>query len=270
MPERPPHSGPHDLGPSSPTPTAPADPGARPAEAAEPGQQPGPDGDQSRYRSLRDLSHGGRPGPSRAPATQTWQSQRNASRAEPATAPHAPSSGAVGQPEVWAEPTTPAPAAPRRGQRLLLAVTSLAVVLALATGGYVAYRAFAPQFGLAYAPGGTAAINGVAFTVLRAECGLTSAPETDARPAKSQFCLVDLNAENKTDSNRHLVLSLFNVNLDSGLQADPAGSAMQTLSVKLEPGESRDLQLVYDVWDGVRMSEVQVQIGYETELIALV
>lgn len=237
-----------------------------------PGQQPGPDGDQARYRSLRDLSYGGRPGPSRPPAAQTWQSQRNASQAEPATAPaqRAPSSDTVGQPEVWAEPSPPAPAAPKRSRRLLLAVTSLAVVLALAAGGYVAYRAVAPQFGLAYAPGGTAAINGVAFTVTRAERGLTSAPETDARPSKSQFCVVDLNAENQTDSNRYLVLSLFNVNLDSGLQADPSGSAMQTLSVKVDPGESRDLQLVYDVWDGVRMSAVQVQIGYETELIPLV
>lgn len=261
MPDRPPHSGPHNHGPSG-EPAAAGDPGDQ-------GQRPHrTDGqDLPRYRSLRELSYGGRPGPDRPPAAQTWQNQRTAGSAPEAVPPA--ESGLAPPPAVRPDMPEAAPRR-RRGRRLLITTTSLIAVIALLLGGYYAYQTYAPRFGWGYTPGGTAAINGVAFTVADAQCGLSAAPVTDARPSKAQFCTVDLSAENQTDSNRYLVLSLFSVNLDSGLQADPSSTAMQTLSVKLAPGESQDLQLVYDVWDGVQMTEVQVQIGYETELIPLV
>lgn len=261
MPDRPPHPGPHHQGPSGPQPPSAGDPGSGQRVQRTDGQ------DQPRYRSLRDLSYGGRPGPDRPAASQTWQSQRTAGSSPGAVIPA--ESGLATPPTVGPDASEAAPR-DRRGRRLLIATTSLVLVIALLVGGYYAYRTYAPWLGWGYAPGGTAAINGVAFTVVDAECGLSQAPLTGARPSKAQFCTVDLNAENQVDSNRYLVLSLFSVNLNSGLQADPSSTAMQTLSVKLAPGESKDLQLVYDVWDGVQMTEVQVQIGYETDLIRLV
>ena len=144
------------------------------------------------------------------------------------------------------------------------------LIVGLVWGGITAYRHFAPYYGLGYASGATGTVSDVTFTVDQARCGLDSVPNSTAKPVKGQFCVVELRAVNNSDSERYLSLLQFTVDLDRGVRALPAQSAMRTLSTKLDAGESRRLMLVYDVWEGVRMDTLKVQIGFETANIPLV
>ncbi len=148
------------------------------------------------------------------------------------------------------------------------AVTTLLLV-GLVWGGYVGYRNFAPYYGIGYTTGRSAAVQGVTFKVTSARCGLDAVPASSTKPVKGQFCVVDALATNNSATTRYLSLSMFSVQLDSGSRANPTSSAMRALSSKLRAGEDQDLQFVYDVWDGVRMESVKVQIGYETAQIPL-
>ncbi|MGH3713247.1 MAG: DUF4352 domain-containing protein [Micromonosporaceae bacterium] len=144
------------------------------------------------------------------------------------------------------------------------------LVIGLGWGGYVAYRQFAPYYGLGYATGRTGTVSDVTFTVADARCGLDQPPDKPARSVKGQFCLVDLGAKNTSDKVRFVSLSMFSVQLDTGSRVSPSRTAMSSLSVRLNPGESHNLVLVYDVWSGVRMDNLKVQIGYETANIPLI
>ncbi|MGH3647855.1 MAG: DUF4352 domain-containing protein [Micromonosporaceae bacterium] len=144
------------------------------------------------------------------------------------------------------------------------------LVVGLGWGGYIGYRKFAPYYGLGYAIGRTGTVNDVTFTVTDARCGLTKPPSRDLRPVKGQFCVIDMSAANTSNKIRYISLSLFAVQLDTGSRVAPIAAGMSSLSVKIEPGKTQDLELVYDVWNGIRMDNLKVQIGYETANIPLI
>lgn len=229
-----------------------------PEPPSHPGQPPlriEPDR-RPRYRSLRDLTHG-----ARRPPTQT--------------------AGASGQPPSFSgfsttgyQPVHSAPpdAGPQRGRGLrqsVLGALVMLLVIGLVWGGYAAYRYFAPYYGLGYVAGRSGSVEEVVFTVKEARCGLDAAPGKDMTPGRGQFCIVDVTVSNNSPKDRYLTLSMFSVQLDTGSRANPASRVMNTLSLELESGETRDLTLVYDVLDGVRMDSLKVQIGYETSNIPL-
>jgi hypothetical protein len=152
----------------------------------------------------------------------------------------------------------------------VLGALAMLLVIGLGWGGYYAYRQFAPYYGLGYATGSTGSVQDVNFTVTDARCGLQEPPSKKAKPVKGQFCVVEIGAVNTSDKVRYLTLAMFSVQLDTGSRANPTRTAMSELSVKLAPGESKDLELVYDVWNGSRMDNIKVQIGYETANIPLI
>jgi hypothetical protein len=157
-----------------------------------------------------------------------------------------------------------------RGLRqTLLGALAMLLLVGLAWGGYAAYRYFAPYYGLGYIVGRSGAVEDVVFTVTEARCGLDHVPQVAESPGKGQFCLVDVKAENNSPKSRYLSLSMFSVQLDTGSRANPASRVMSIRSLKLDAGEAKDLHLVYDVLDGVRMDSLKVQIGYETSNIPL-
>jgi hypothetical protein len=161
---------------------------------------------------------------------------------------------------------------PQRGGGLRQSVVGALVMLlavGLIWGGYVAYRYFAPYYGLGYITGRSGSVEDVVFTVTEARCGLDGVPGADMAPGRGQFCVLDITASNNSPKSRYLSLSMFSVQMDTGARANPASRVMSTLSLELESGETRDLKLVYDVFDGVRMDSLKVQIGYETSNIPL-
>lgn len=167
----------------------------------------------------------------------------------------------------WNPP--PQPQGAKGLRQVLLGAATMLLVVGLVWGGYSAYRYFAPYYGLGYITGRSGSVNDVAFTVTTARCGLDSIPDATAKPTKGQFCTVGLKATNNGEKSRYLSLSMFTVQLDTGSRSNPVSRLMSTLSLELEPGETRELELVYDVFDGVRMDNLKVQIGYETSNIPL-
>ncbi|MGH3738634.1 MAG: DUF4352 domain-containing protein [Micromonosporaceae bacterium] len=144
------------------------------------------------------------------------------------------------------------------------------LVVGLGWGGYVGYRQLAPYYGLGYATGRDGTVAGVTFTVTDARCGLTEPPGKQLTSVKGQFCTVEISARNSGSKPRFVSLTLFSVQLDTGYSVRPATSAMTALSLKIEPGQTQKIHLVYDVWEGIRMDSLKVQIGYETANIPLV
>ncbi|HEX6076799.1 MAG TPA: DUF4352 domain-containing protein [Micromonosporaceae bacterium] len=223
---------------------------AQPPVRTEPDRRP-------RYRSLRDLAHGAR------------------RSARP--------TGALGQPggygtfpsgeyqPVHGTPRGHGPQPQRvRGLRQsVLGALVMLLIVGLAWGGYSAYRYFAPYYGLGYITGRSGSVEDVVFTVTEARCGLDDLPDADATPGKGQFCLVNVKATNNSSKSRYLSLSMFSVQLDTGSRANPASRVMIKRSLELEAGQTTDLYLIYDVFDGIRMDTLKVQIGYETSNIPL-
>ena len=166
------------------------------------------------------------------------------------------------------------PAAPPARRRSGLRHTALGAVamlmlVGLGWGGYQAYQYVAPYYGMGYVSGRSGVVHDVQVTVDAARCGLDAIPGSDAKPVRGQFCTVDITAKNESDKDRYISLAIFSVELDGGTRANPTGTAMKQLSVKLTPGESKNLELVYDIWDGARMGSLKVQIAYETANVPL-
>lgn len=153
---------------------------------------------------------------------------------------------------------------------LVIGALAMLLVVGLGWGGYVGYRKFAPYYGLGYSTGRTGTVSDVTFTVDEARCGLDKPPSRQMSPVKGQFCLLKITAKNGSDKARYVSLAMFSVQLDTGSQVRPMSAAMSSLSIKMPPGESQELQLVYDVWKGIRMDSLKVQIGYESTNIPLV
>lgn len=152
----------------------------------------------------------------------------------------------------------------------MIGAVAMLLVVGLGWGGYVGYRNFAPYYGLGYTTGRAGTVNDVTFTVAEARCGLDKPPTRQLKSVKGQFCLVTVSAVNNATKARFVSLTMFSVQLDTGSQIRPVSAAMSSLSVKMAPGETEELQLVYDVWDGIRMDSLKVQIGYESTNIPLI
>lgn len=233
-----------------------------PEQLPHPDQRPvGTEADRRpRYRSLRDLTHGPRrPNASRGP--------------QPPSQPGYPPQNGYALPPARAALGSRDTGRPARGRsalrQTLFGALAMLLLVGLGWGGYQAYRYFAPYYGLGYVTGRSGAVHDVQFTVDAARCGLDAVPDSDAKPIRGQFCVVDITATNRSDKDRYVSLAMFSVELDGGARANPTGTAMKQMSIKLQAGEDKDLELVYDIWDGARMGSLKVQIAYETANIPL-